>query len=138
MTIDKRVPSLTPLDLDHHNSNTTKASPSQKYKYDSVDLPMRLANIAEEPFTSQPISSVPIRLHSSAATPSPFAKKDVESATAGSDFTAPEELGTIKIIVTHVNKKGPIAFGRNASTTAEIGRAAQEAAKEKSGGLLVR
>lgn len=68
----------------------------------------------------------------------PISKKDADSASTGSDFTAPEELGTIKIVACHVNKKQPVAFGRNASTTAQIGDAAQEAAKDRSGGLLVR
>lgn len=63
---------------------------------------------------------------------------DAESTTTGSDFTAPEELGTIKIEVVHVNKKETVAFGRFASTTAQIGSKAQEAVKDKSGGLLVR
>lgn len=74
------------------------------------------------------------------ATPAPALniQKDTSSATTGSDFTNPDELGTIKIVAFHVNKKGAVPFGRNASTTAQIGTAAMEAAKDKSGGLAVR
>lgn len=74
----------------------------------------------------------------STSTPALSTAKDPASATAGSDFTDAEQLGTIKIVVCHVDKKETVAFGRNASTTAQIATAKQEAVKDKSGGLLVR
>lgn len=128
---------------DHWVSNTSSFSPEPAYRSaDTIITPRTrgltvpcLSDIADEVYGSQAGTGA-----STADDPATALStvKDTESATVGSDFTAPEELGTIKIIVTHVNKKGAVAFGRNASTTAEIGSAAQEAVKDKSGGLLVR
>ncbi|KAI5360094.1 hypothetical protein Slin15195_G119560 [Septoria linicola] len=63
---------------------------------------------------------------------------DATSTTAGAETSDLEELGTIKIVICHVNKKQPVAFGRGASTTSKISDNKQKAIKDKAGGLLVR
>ncbi|CZT24746.1 uncharacterized protein RCC_10474 [Ramularia collo-cygni] len=95
------------------------------------------------PGRPEPVGQDSIAFDTAKETPAAVAAlsttKDASSTTTvGSDYTTPEELGTLKIVVCHVNKKGVVAFGRNASTTAEIAKEKQEAIKEKSGGFLVR
>ncbi|GIZ43308.1 hypothetical protein CKM354_000654000 [Cercospora kikuchii] len=66
------------------------------------------------------------------------AASNAESTTVGSDTDNLEELGTIKIIVCHVNKKEPVTFGQRSSQTSQISDKKQKAIKDKAGGLLVR
>lgn len=60
------------------------------------------------------------------------------STTAGAQCNDLEELGTIKVVVCHVNKKQPVDFGRSSSATSKISDNIQKAIKDKAGGLLVR
>ncbi|PIA93241.1 hypothetical protein CB0940_04530 [Cercospora beticola] len=70
--------------------------------------------------------------------PTTSAASNAESTTVGADTDNLEELGTIKIIVCHVNKKEPVLFGQRSSQTSQISDTKQKAIKDKAGGLLVR
>ncbi|KAM3420585.1 hypothetical protein BST61_g3847 [Cercospora zeina] len=77
---------------------------------------------------------------STSANTAPFtpAVSNDQNTTAGADTDDVEELGTIKIVICHVNKKEPVVFGQRSSQTSQISDRKQKVIKDKAGGLLVR